>query len=305
MQPQLKFFLLLLSILFSLQSCGGKPDSLNKKDCVLEKFFKYLMLCESGIYTLAGTKPITGFWVFSHSEGEKRSHWDNLSNEEKSRRILIINRDKKEDVDFLKTLPKKLRKKAILVQDKDYLIDLEIFVTHWELIKKTPVSNRYLLIGREEYQDLYGKKEKVFRVLFVNILETALAIQENYSLFRDFVGFDFDPVSVVMELKNDNSEFWGKIKGKESSTLWGIMYGFGKKNSFCYSWESKYNFLNGLTSDEFFLIPSLKNFSIPIFASFSKTDPVVEKYKKEREMIQKEYQGKNFLKHTLELMNKP
>ena len=149
--------------------------------------------------------------------------------------------------------------------------------------------------------------KKIFRIIFINVLEAALAIQENYSLFRDFVGFDFDPVSVVMELKEEKSAFWEKINSKESSFLWGVLYGFGKENSLCYSWKSKHEFLNEVDdfmSDEFIPIPSLKNFSIPIFASFFENDPVVQKYKKERDSIQKEYQGKIFLDHTLKLLSR-
>lgn len=47
---------------------------------------------------------------------------------------------------------------------------------------------------------------------------------------------------------------------------------------------------------------SISNFPIPSFASFSKNDPIVVQYKREREMIQEAYQGKDFVTFTLELL---
>lgn len=269
----------------------------------MDKFFRYLLLNESGIYTLLGSKPITDVWFLCESKDEKIKRWGKLSEKEKENRVLLFNKDKKADMDFYRTLPKKLRKRSFVIPDKDYLIDFECFVENWSLIKKVPYSNRYLLIGKEGFNK--KEKEGVFRIVFVDILKTALVIQENYSLFKDFVGFDFDPVVVVMELKEDKSIFWDKLKKGDCSFLWGILYGFGKENSLCYFWKHKHKFLNEIEdfdSEEFIPTPSLCNFSIPAFAAFFKYDPVVQKYKIERERIQNEYQGKDFLDHTLKIL---
>lgn len=293
-------------IFFFLQGCDRKTISSEEKNLVLDKFFRYLLFNESGIYTLVGSKPITDIWMFCEGKEEKIKRWESLSEEEKSSRILIINRDKKEDMDFYKTLSKKLRKKAVVVPDRDFLIDFECFVNNWGLIKKTNISNKYMLIGRGGFQKLKTKNEKFFRIVFVNVLQVALTLQEHYSLFKDFVGFDFDPISVVMELREDKSAFWDKLEEGESALLWGILYGFGKENSFCYLWKDKYKCLNEIeafASQEFVSIPSLNNFSIPAFASFFEYDLVIQKYKKEKEIIQKEYQGKNFLDHTLKILS--
>jgi hypothetical protein len=303
MNKPLKFFLLLLSILLFLQGCERKTTSYESEKFILDKFFKYLMLNESGIYTLIGSKPITDIWFLCENQDEQIKRWGKLSEKEKENRVLLFNKDKKTDMDFYRTLPKKLRKRAFVIPDKDYLIDFECFVENWNLIKKVPCSNRYLLVGKEGFSK--KEKEGVFRIVFVDVLKTALVIQENYSLFKDFVGFDFDPVSVIMELKEDKSIFWDKLKGEESSFLWGILYGFGKENSLCYLWKHKHKFLNKIESfdsEEFIPTPSLRNFSIPAFASFFENDPVVKKYKNERNAIQKEYQGKDFLNHTLKIL---
>jgi len=117
----LKFFCVLLLILFSLQSCSIKPSHPEGEKRVLDKFFRYLLLNESGIYTLIGSKPATDVWIYCESKEEKRKRWESLSEEEKQERILIINEDNPEDIAFYKNLPKKLRKNAFVVPDKDYV----------------------------------------------------------------------------------------------------------------------------------------------------------------------------------------
>ena len=48
------------------------------------------------------------------------------------------------------------------------------------------------------------------------------------------------------------------------------------------------------------MAPFFNNLTLPAFTSFFKEDEVIEKYKKEREAIRAEYEGKNFLDYTLQ-----
>jgi len=168
-------------------------------------------------------------------------------------------------------------------------------------------SKKYLLVKKErpieDVQKLDPSIEKMIDVTFVNIFETALTIQENYDLFKRAVGFDFDPLQVVFDLEDESSEFWNKIKGCEHSYLWGLLYGFGEKNTWGYFWKGRH-IINAQThakeigfadtiSKQFrckkMPSPTEKNafsvskFPLPPFASFSKRDPIVTQYEKERE----------------------
>ena len=86
----------------------------------------------------------------------------------------------------------------------------------------------------------------------------------------------------------------------------GILFGFGKENSWCYYWKyhdgsekaKKFaNSLKGRASEENqqFKIWTIRDFPIPGFASFSEDDEIVKKYQKQREKIMKIYQGKDLV----------
>ena len=304
----LKVFCVLLSILFSLQACSKRTSSSEQERLILDKFFRYLLLNESGIYTLVSSKPITEGQFFYEEDNEKKKlHWDKLSEEEKRERILLINRDKPEDMSFYKNLPKEIKKKAIILRDRDYILDQSQVIKNWDVIEKIPLSANYIL--KREKLELSTEEGPIpfYNIFFVNVLETALLLQKNYELFRNVVGFDFDAMSVVLELKEEKSEFWDKLEESKNSLLWGLLYGFGDKNSFVFQWKhnEKYglsNVLQTFSYEEFIPNPTIKNFPIPTFVSFFKDDPVVDHYKKERDKIQKLYEGKNFLDFSLKIL---
>lgn len=301
-----------MSIFLCLHGCNQQKTEKKLKDekIILEKFFRYLLLDGSGIYTLVGSKPITSAQLFyEESKETKQKKWDRLSKEEKQKRILIINRDNPEDMSFYKNLSKEIKKNAFLVSDNEYTFDQSKVLNNWHFIENLPISDKYLLI--KKYQDTFnfeGESIVCYDIIFVNILETALILKKYYYFFRDAVGFDFDTMQIIMELKNEESEFWNKINDSKHALLWGLLFGFGEKNSFSFDLvqNKNYNFSNVIqkynSSEEFIPIPSINNFSIPQFMSFSKEDPIIKKYEKERKQIQKEYQGKNFLKNTLDII---
>jgi hypothetical protein len=178
------------------------------------------------------------------------------------------------------------------------------------------------LINRWKEQNPEGTA--IYDILFVDIPRTALVILENYELFKQVVGHDFDPLKLVFELKNEDSAFWNKISGTPTySYLWGLLYGFGKENAWYYYWKSRH--MMGEASEEEKLMShsiisqpsrpsifpeerdaySISKFPIPAFVSFSENDSVVKKYESERDRIQQLYKGKDFVLFTLELLTDP
>lgn len=279
------FAILTISALFFAcdkphQNALAKPVVINQEDRQwMSKFFKDLLLDEHGIFTLMGSKPLTLIILSHYTDEEIQAYYDGLTEEEKKNGHIIEKYD----------LPENWEK--------------------WEKMSSLFPMKRFMLFK----SDLYEDPNATF-VFFVDVLKTAMVIQENYEIFQKAVGFDFNPVEVVLEMKNKGSQFWGKVNG--NSFLWGILFGYGKANAFAFHWK---HFDHTKMSENFFesLNPTfseqplrgkveitLKNFQIPAFVSFDDNDPIIDRYKKERERIQDIYKSRDFLDFTLQrLMN--
>lgn len=293
----------------------------------MEKFFRYFMLHETAIYTLVGSKPITCMSLFYQSIPEEELR------EQKREEYLyfLLNKNKKQDMQFYKTLSLvEKEEKAILVEDKNYIYEIEGLWEKWEQIQKRfALSQRFLLIKRERapenWKEIFPDCKAIYDVFFVNVFTTALIIQENYELFKKAVGYDFDPLEVVFELEQEHSDFWNKLQGKEGwrySTLWGLLYGFGRENAFSYYWKGRSSKESARPAQERLWAASLPsksscskglfpedknaftmaNFTIPSFKSFIENDPVVARYELEKAKIERLYQGKDFVRCTLDLL---
>ena len=126
-------------------------------------------------------------------------------------------------------------------------------------------------------------------------------------MFRNVVGFDFNPIKVVYEIQDLESQFWNKVLAH--SALHGILYGFGVKNALAFQWKywEEAPFLREASphaSNTFQKRASMNDFPIPAFAVFN-DHAIVEKYKQERKIIQKLYHGRDFLELTLEQFTSP
>lgn len=168
----------------------------------------------------------------------------------------------------------------------------------WEEISRRFSMPRFRFFKTDLFQS-----PDAFFVLFVDILKTALIIQENYGLFQKAVGYDFHPLEVALEIDKSDSKFWKSIEGH--SNLFGLLFGYGKTNSTIFHWK---HFDHPKACEEFCQkIPSsssreqikvkfsIDHFDIPSFISFGEYDDVVEKYKEERSRIKQMYQGHDFL----------
>jgi hypothetical protein len=275
------WFYYFLAIIFTLSSCNftenDKPSQISKDERAwMEKFFNDLMLFESGIYTLWGSKPITLVGIPHYTEDELKTYIDSLKEEDKKNGLIVENY----------SLPETWEK--------------------WEKISDRFPMNRYLLFRSELYES-----PKASFIFFVDILKTAIVIEENYAAFRKVVGFDFNPLEVVLDIKNKDSAFWLAIRDHRSSALWGLLFGFGKTNAYAFHWK---HFEHPEKSIQFFdQMPthlsqkplkgkinfSIHNFEIPAFVSFDENDEIVERYQSERDRIRKIYRGKDFLELTL------
>ena len=196
--------------------------------------------------------------------------------------------------DYYNQLSEEEKKEVLVVTD----YDLDVNWEKWEHIKDRFPGNRYLLFKRDMTSDL-----KESNVYLVDTLQTAFVIQQNYTAFRNVLGFDFDPIKVVFEIHDLTSEFWNKAL--EHSALHGILFGYGPKNAWAFQWKhwSDTTSLKGLhfeySNAALYKDVSLSKFPLPEFVVFNDKE-ILELYKKEREEIRKIYKGKDFVTLTLQ-----
>lgn len=303
----LKRFYYMLSILIFIYGCSPNSKKPVAKQTTqaqdehawMSQFFRYLLIQECGIYTLWGDKPVTAFEVDLRSQEELASLYADIPLE-----LITIPIDLNTESGRLKyeKLSQAERERVIFVNydDLEFLSKWE----KWNERQKTLPINNYILTLKEN-----PKNEKLPVFFFINIKETALTLQQNYQLFKEVFGKDFDPLEVIFEIKERNSPFWGQVMVDDRCR--GILFGFGEKNSWCFYWkyrpsstevEKFANNLKGKPSEENqqFKVWTIEEFLIPGFVSFSEEDTVVKKYQKQRQNIMKIYKGKDFAKVSLE-----
>ena len=273
----LRLLLILLTIIFFFAGCDKAPNdipsqALSTEERVwMEKFFKDVMLDESAIYTLFGSKPMTAITLSYRSDEEVNAFFDQMSEEEKATAVVVNDYD----------LPQNWEK--------------------WGKIRSRFPMTRYLFFKKADPED-----SKFATLYFVDILRVALILQEYHDIFKSETGIDFHPLQVVFEMEK-GSPFWDQVF--DNSVLVGLLYGFGLKNSYSFTWkygelpETCTGFCQALlsrSSDEpTYGNATISHFRLPIFASFSEQDEVIEKYEKERGEIKQRYRGKDFLSLTL------
>jgi hypothetical protein len=238
----------------------------------MTKFFQDILLDQSAIYTLWGSKPMTLIQISYYTDEEILAYYNQLTEKEK---------------------------KEVELFD-DY--DLDMNWEKWEKVKKLFPSQRHLFFKKELTED-----GKIARVYFVNLFQTAYILQQNYSIFRNVVGFDFDPVKIVYEIQDPKSEFWNK--SLVHAGLQGILFGYGLKNALAFQWKhwEAAPFLKGVTprgSTQTLKRATIQDFPIPGFMIFTDYN-IVDQYEKERETIQRIYKNRDFLEITLEQFLSP
>ena len=265
------------------QPVVGKLELTSEERIWMTKFFTEILLEQHAIYTLWGSKPISLIIIDEYTNEEVDAYYNSLSEEEKKNIVTLI--------DAVYDFPENWRK--------------------WEKISSRFPTKKFLFFKSNLHKD-----PRATFIYFVNILNTAFVIEDHYALFRKTVGFDFNPLEVVLEITNKDSKFWKKAIN--SALLSGILFGYGKKNALTFHWKhfdhpsNCANFLDSYKHRESNPLPSsqrkefysIQNFPIPSFISFDDNDEVVEKYKKERAYIQEVYKDKDFLDVTLEKLTR-
>ena len=158
--------------------------------------------------------------------------------------------------------------------------------------------------------------------MFINIQQVALVLANHYETFKQAAGgIDFHPLQAAFELQDPNSTFWNNVLSMQNHLAKGLLCGFGYRNSLFGDWRC--SFQNGKLAlpseayrkevenylEEALFIPSttpiasgkisLSNFTIPLFGMFP-DDETAEKYRREKEIIEKIYRGQDVVEVTLQ-----
>jgi len=297
--------------------------SLNEKNNNLEKFFRYFLFLEGGVYTLLGSKPMTIFSICYEEEG-------NTNDQYAHHRSFIINKENKEDLDFYYSLNSDQKKRSILVNDCDYIFDVASLWDEWEKFSENlNISKKYLFFKREltdqEKKSSFSSCKKAYDIIFINILQTACVLEKHYDQFKKAFGCDFNPLEELLKISHTKTPFWDCFFGENSSQhpyLIGLLYGYGWENALIFKWKYQNeifsknvrDFLNQIearsSGDSLLHIDVLRNsapfsctnFPLPNFASFQINDPNIKKYSQEREEIMEYYKGKDFVQATLNVL---
>lgn len=272
----LKLWIVFFAIVLFLVSCSKTESSRRfslEDRAWIEKFLKDVMLDESGIYTLFGSKPLTRFPVFSYSEEEYREAYAAMSEEERKNALVLYSYD----------LPKNWKK--------------------WQQFQALFPSGRYVL-----FEQTIPDTSKEFMICFADLAKVAVCLEKYYPIFQRVTKQDFNPLQEALFLQ-EGSPFWDTVF--TDSVLVGILYGYGEENSLLFSWKHsasleipthfremlRFHFSNKKERT----MQNLDDFDLPVFASFSDLqDPIIERYKRERNEIQQLYKDKDFVNFTLE-----
>ncbi len=296
--------LFFLVIFFLLTECNTSHETsigacLTKEEKPdLEFFLRSLMFENHGAFVLFGTKPLcimTLRDIDSSPDEEAFKKWfESLSEEEKIKIESVRNQAEK-----------------IPALDRNPYHGWEVL----QKIEKTAKFKNHLFVlfplqGRGRYE-----------LIFVNIQQTALALAENYEIFKKAGGnTDFHPLEAVFELQNPDSLFWKNVFSMQNHLAKGLLFGFGFKNSLFGDWC--FSLANGKLDlpsngykqevEEYLkhlpftssatLDPvnehSDSNLTIPLFGVVP-GDTTAEKYKKDKKNIEKIFRGKDMIEVTL------
>jgi hypothetical protein len=251
----------------------------------MSKFFTDFFLEGSAIYTLFGTKPMSQTTLIDASEEE----WINSATP-------YLDKEGEE------------RKKEIESKIRDHYrnYDLSANWEKWMEWRKTWPHSPFLY--RKE--QVPGSKI-LFSAHIINVPEVAWILEKHYPLFSRELNMEFDPLDATLEFEDPHSVFWNKTFANH--LLQGILYGYGERNAYFFSRQFAKHKKYIHPFDECMLGAgssiknepqegSLEKLQLPLFRSYSPLygqDPIITKYEKERETIQKRLKGKNFTEEVL------
>ncbi len=269
----LAFIVILGLILFGCQKRSQQKQVEEVTPDGIEKFLRYAMITQSGVYTLVGAKPVTEF--------------SNLTIEPSQERLLKIY--------------ERLSQRA---RDRDSFEEVSYhFKEEYELwVAWSKVKDEYMGENFRFFADPYRKDN----VVFANLAAVALVLDQYYEDFRGVYGQDFEPTEMVYSIDSADSEFWKACFSDHY--LSGLLYGFGQSNSKLFAWEwekkkpgkARVGSYNGPIEVN---NPDVTQLSPPSFIVYSPLDEKVLFYRNMREKIIELYEGKDFKELTLKLLS--
>ncbi len=255
-------------------SCAShkQPLLIAKEDReIVDGFLRFVAISQFGVYTIMGSKPMTGIYFPEvYTDEERRTLYDAQS---------------------------KGYRKAISFKKFCNNIEVRRTCSEWLKIQDKYVGEHFIIRFDSEMSLGY----------LVNVPLVIYLLRDQYQDFAEFLGADFDPDVVSREIGDDSSASWQVIK--HNSYLLGLLYGFGERNAKLFQWEmdKKISLPFRTASD---LLPSMrrnlsrqedkiKKLIIPQFIVYQPIDEVVERYVLERKRIQQIYKGKDFAETTV------
>jgi hypothetical protein len=273
-----------LFFIFFSTSCEKKnatqiPFLSSQERTDLSHLFNHLLIQNHGAYVLFGSKPVAELFITPK-----------ISMEEERRTFALLSEEAKKNISH----------------DYDTEYDLRKCWETWNRLKNRFSSTRYLIADYPLEKD-----PRCHSILLVNIENTYKLLVENYDFFHKTSGDDFDPLSVIYEIEDSNSEFWGKVL--KNQTCLGLLFGYGRVNAHLFpTWIKRGKidmptqaFLEQLSFNftvEKILPPDklkMKNLTLPLFRSLEGS-PEIKRYKKEQRKIKSLYHKGDFLEISLE-----
>ena len=270
------------SFFLSNFSCESPKKNLliEKEDReVVDDFLRYIAISELGAYTILGSKPVTHFSI-----------------------------PQTQPVDELKaqyeSMPKDFRKK----------VSFKKFDTTKQIEELREICKKWMEIQHKYIGDHFAIhfNEAMSSGFIVNIPLATYILREYYQEFSKVLGIEFDQAVVSREIGNSSSNFWRAFEKDGTAFLWGILFGYGEKNSRLFQWEKeksisfpfriasyhspwlKKRHFHGSAMGE-----KIKNLDIPQFVVYQPVDEMVGKYLSEKERIIQIYKKRDFAETTV------
>lgn len=263
-------------------SCNSPKQNLliDKEDReVVDDFLRYIAISQLGIYTILGSKPVSQFNLPEvQSEEELRASYEEM--------------------------PKKFRKKVSFKRFNrtKQIEEFRDTCKKWMRVQHKYIGEHFSININEEMLSGY----------IVNIPLATYILREYYKEFSKVLGIDFDPAVASREIGKGSSNFWKVFENNGSAFLWGLLFGFGEKNSKLFQWEKEksisFPFRAGsnnppwLKKRRFYecaVGEKIENLDIPRFIVYQPIDEIVEKYFLEKERVIQIYKGKDFAETTV------
>jgi len=250
-----------------------------------KEFANYLLIREGGMYTLVGSKPISEFHIEKGTAAARKR-------------------------DLERDLPVQyFSASEIEVTDGDAPFDTETVTALWKgWQRRHKINNQKYALVTVAYEETVD--HRIDWIYFVNKVLVKATLIQYYPLFTEQVGSEFDIDEVMAKIDDLQSFFWQKIlpMDKLNHVAAGIFFGYGLENAIGFE-EARKNAEPSIAMPSVSLVErlrarwkkkiSLRELPLPMFGEYSTGDNQVELYKREREQIRKDYEGKDLRKLLL------